>query len=73
MRIGGYQMKDLGYGVEVREYEADTKQAGRSGYKATMPSSSVTNGTRINSVSTITSDTSFQPTNTTHCSNRRRT
>ena len=22
MRIGGYQMEDLGYGVEVREYEA---------------------------------------------------
>ena len=22
MNIGGYQMKDLGYGVEVREYEA---------------------------------------------------
>jgi|TARA_R110000822_G_scaffold256887_1_gene382581 hypothetical protein len=22
MHIGGYQMEDLGYGVEVREYEA---------------------------------------------------
>ena len=68
MTIGGFTLMDSGYGLSVTEYEAGWS----FWYRATTLNSSAMSGTVGKNIETMTSDSSYPNTTTTHCSNKRR-